>query len=113
MNYTVENIDNKFNDPKWLTMARIDLNCIPKMVELGYDVQMNYNDKQFGRTTVDNVPMYSVSFRKDNYVIWKIIDYKTGDTLFRSSYVVDGHYTNHKTYENIDDAVAAYCNKDK
>jgi hypothetical protein len=38
MNYTVENIDNKFNDPKWLTMARIDLNCIPKMVELGFEV---------------------------------------------------------------------------
>lgn len=110
MNFKVKNTDNKFNDPRWLAMGRIDLNCIPKMVELGFDVMMNYNDKQFGRTSVDNVPMYPVSFRKDNYAIWKIIDYKSGNILFRSSYVVDGYYTNHQTYENIDDAVNAYCN---
>lgn len=110
MYFKVENIDNNFSDPRWLTMARIDLNCIPKMVELGFDVQMKYEDKQFGRTTPDNVPMFPVSFSKDKYVIWKVIDYNSGDTLFRSSYLVDGHYTNHKTYENIDEAVAAYCN---
>lgn len=111
MNFTVENINNKFNDPKWLAKARIDLNCIPKMVELGFEVQMNHNDKQFGRTTVDNVPMFPVSFQKDNYVIWKVIDYNSGATLFRSSYLINSHYVNHKTYNNIDDAVAAYCNK--
>lgn len=54
--------------------------------------------------------MYSVSFRKGNYAIWKVIDYNSGDTRFRSSYVVDGYYTNHKTYDNIDEAAAAYVN---
>lgn len=108
MNFKVENIDKNFNDSRWLKMARIDLNCIPKMVGLGFDVYMNYEDKRFGRTTPDNVPMFPVSFRKNNYHIWKIINRNTGLVMFRSSYVVDGFYTNHDTFENIDDAVAAY-----
>lgn len=105
MNFKVENIDNKFNDPRWLAMARIDLNCIPKMVELGFDIKMDYNDKRHDRTTVDNVPMNPVSFQKDNHVIWKAVDFHTNDIVFRTALLVDGHYTNHKTYYNIDDAI--------
>lgn len=45
MNFKVENIDNNFNNSKWLSMTRIDLNSIPKMVELGFDVLMHHNDK--------------------------------------------------------------------
>jgi len=111
MNYKVENTDNKFNDPKWLTKARIDLNCIPKMVELGFDVEMDYNDKRHDRTTVDNVPMNPVSFKKDNFVIWKAVDFHTNDIIFRTAYLVDGHYTGHKSYNDIDDVFADYCNK--
>ena len=113
MNFAVENIDNNFSNPAWLTMPRTDLNMIPKMHELGYVIQMNYDDKRHGRTIPENVPHNPVSFSKDNYYIWKGIKTSRKDDemfsditeVWHTARLVDKHFCNHKTFEDINEAI--------
>lgn len=113
MNFKVENIDNNFENEEWLNKPRTDLKMIPIMHKLGYDIKFDYTDSRHGRTTPQYVPHNSVSFSKGNYNIWKGINrIKKDDEIFsdlievwHTARLVDKHYCNHKTFEDINDAI--------
>jgi len=115
MNFKIENIDGNLTDPRWLTKPRMDLCIIPKMFNLGFDVEMDYNDKRYGRTTPDNCPMERVTFQKDNYRIWGSIK-RTDDGIFNywiTAFLVDGHYVLHTSFDEIDETIDHYNNNYK
>lgn len=105
MNFKVENIDNNFTNPKWLDKSRQDLNIIPKMFGLGFDVQMSYKDSNNNRTTPDNVPLDAVSFAKDKLHVWKCYEFNTGDCFWQSAMLIDGSYTQHVRCDDINDVI--------
>lgn len=77
---------------KWATYEREDLCTAQQMVDAGFTIeysQADYIHKRF------EVPHDGITFKKDNLIVWKVIDWITAK-------VVDGYYTKHKHYDRLE-----------
>jgi len=80
------------------------------MHALGFDIEMEYRDRMYKRTTPDDVPQFGVSFTKNNFHIWNGIDLNTGCSCFNTGYLIDSHYRNHKIFSELDEAIEHFNN---
>jgi hypothetical protein len=89
----------------WEECGRDDLNMIPTMAKHGFNIEFDHNDVRWNRTTPQNCPHGNVTFSKGNLHVWKA--YKpTQESIgahWKTADLIDGHYVNHNTYENLSD----------
>lgn len=89
---------------KWTDCKREDLSSIPKMQENGFEVEFSYKDRMHNRTTPDNVPSFAVTFKKDNFYIWRMYGImENGVHLqWQTAKLIDGHFVEHKPIATLD-----------
>lgn len=94
-----ENID-------WTALSkceRLDLACIGRMMEMGYEVKIDPRDILAQRTTPENIPLHPISFTKGNEAIWQCIGTynKVYGIYWRQAFLVNGYWAKHKTLGDL------------
>lgn len=92
---------------RWEDCERDDLRCIPKMESNGFTTKFSSQDRTYKRVSIEHIPNDAVSFSRGATNIWKTYQ-KKDDGIYSAwtlAELVDGHYTGHKVFDEIEDVL--------